>query len=190
MRHQTGLNSFLNDFLYALALKIFPDIIDEHEVPALIVLPLGAHPSEKWNGYFDREYNLIVAFEVIGKEALEHAQKRLIHPAFVFFLIHELCHWYQRRKILRSNEPIHGDDHRHYSWGQACYIATTRLFGDVYPLEFFQPEITVKHYQTTRKLPRQGALTWEELKGFPFEQIPEFYEELNEVLGYREVDAA
>lgn len=190
MRHQTGLNPFLNDFVYALAVKIFPDAVAEHAVPALIALPLGVHASENWDGYFEREQNMIVMFEQYGKVVLQDAQREVIKTGMILFLIHELSHWYAWR-MLREEKTIElaeEEDHRHYSWSHVCYLVTSRLFGDIYDLTFFQPEMTIQDgHGKTRKVRRQGSLSWQDLRNFPHRRIPEFYTHLDDVLALENV---
>lgn len=89
----------------------------------VIALPAGIHPYNRAGGYFDHVANTIVLYQDLGRQALSEPGSAI--PT----IIHELAHWYQHNAlgyVQTSTENIH----RHKTWSDVCWLASTRLYPD------------------------------------------------------------
>jgi len=172
-------NQFLNQYLYDLCIRIFPDEVRIVKPPLLVALASGISAYSKSSAYYTREFNQVVLYQDLSSRVLR-ADKEEDIPIHVHnTLIHELTHWFQMNFIL--DKDVHPREiHKHASWGEACYIVACILSDVDRSIEFFKPLISTRTMGTAnssrttiKKKQRDNALTQVQLTAFP-RCLPEF----------------
>lgn len=166
---QTQLNPKFQRAVREQLKWMYPDQV-RLTAPLFIALPCGIHPYNRASGYYDHCGNAIVAYQLLGREALAG-------DLDIDFIRHELAHWHQFR-VQGYTQVSTVNAHRHSTWGTACYLASLRLWPKA-GLErwMFSPRTSCRVDGSVKVIQKKGALSDRELHHWP-RSMPGYLEKL------------